>query len=245
LRAEGWCDGLAGFGAGVFDRWEEEGEDGAVVDRVLGASEGEATVMAVDDADGDPKPEAGSVEVLGGVERLEEAAPHGGRHAVTGVGDGDADAMAAVGVPGGVVRGIVGADEKAASLSHSVDGVGDEVVEDLANIVFEAEDGGAGGVCGVDVDAGVGEAAVVEVEDCTDKIGGADMGSANCLTMKTESLSGDLAYAGEFALRGLDVAACRFGEIVGESDEIKEIGDGFERVIDLVGDGAGEAAYGG
>ena len=49
--------------------------------------------------------------------------------------------------PGGGCRrsrggDVVGADEEAAAaLAHGVDGVGDEVVEDLADVVFEAEDG--------------------------------------------------------------------------------------------------------
>ena len=74
---------------------KEEAEDGSVVDGVLGAAEGEATLMAVDDAGGDPEAEAGAVEVLGGVEGLEDASADGGRHAVAGIGDGDADARAA------------------------------------------------------------------------------------------------------------------------------------------------------
>ena len=81
-----------------FDAGEEEGEDGAVVDGMLGAAEGEAALVAGDDAGGDPEAEAGAVEVLGGVEGLEEASADGGGHAVAGVGDGDADAAAAFGV---------------------------------------------------------------------------------------------------------------------------------------------------
>ena len=199
-----------------FDAGEEEGEDGAVVDGMLGAAEGEAAVVAVDDAGGDPEAEAGAVEILGGVEGLEEAGADGGRHAVAGVGDGDADAATAFGELGGVVGGVVGADaEEATALAHGVDGVGDEVVEDLTNVVFKAEDGGVGGVGGLDVDAGVGEAAVVEVEDGVDEIGCADVGGADGLAVEAEGLGGDLADAGELALRDLDVAANAFGEIVG------------------------------
>src|SRR5258708_9813776 len=139
-----------------------------MLDGVLVAAEGDAALMASYDAGGDPEAEAGAVEILGGVERLEEAGLHVGGHAVAGVGDGDADAGRAVGVFGGVVGGVVGADEEAASLAHGIDGVGDEVVEDLTDVVFEAQNRGWGGVGGLNFDAGVGEAALVEVEDGVD-----------------------------------------------------------------------------
>ena len=74
---------------------KEEAEDGSVVDGVLGAAEGEAALVAVYDAGGDPKAEAGAVEVFGGVKGLEDAGADGGGHAMAGVGDGDADARAA------------------------------------------------------------------------------------------------------------------------------------------------------
>ena len=186
---------------------EKEGKDGAVVDGVLGAAEGEAALVAVDDAGGDPEAEAGAVEILGGVKGLEEAGADGGRHAVAGVGDGDADAGAALGVVGGVVRGVVGADDEAASLTHGVDGIGDEVVEDLADVVFEAEDRGGGSVGGLDIDAGVGEAALIEVEDGVDQFCSADVSGADGLAVETEGLGGDLADAGEFVLGGVDVVA--------------------------------------
>ena len=79
--------GSGGLGAG-----EEEGEDGAVVDGVLGAAEGEAAVVAGYDAGGDPEAEAGAVEILGGVEGFEEAGLHKWGHAMAGVGDGDTNA---------------------------------------------------------------------------------------------------------------------------------------------------------
>ena len=159
-----------------FDAWKKEREDGAVVCGMLGTAEGEAALVAIDDAGGDPEAEAGAVEVLRGVEGLEEAGADGRGHAVAGIGDGDAEARAAVGVAGGVVHGVVGTNDEAAALTHGVDRVGDEVVEDLTDVVFKAEDGGGGGVAGLDVDAGVGEATVVEVENGVDEIGSADVG---------------------------------------------------------------------
>ena len=74
---------------------KEEAEDGSVVEGVRGAAEGEATLVAVDDAGGDPEAEAGAVEVLSGVEGLEDTSADGGGHAVASVGDGYTDARAA------------------------------------------------------------------------------------------------------------------------------------------------------
>ena len=44
---------------------------------MFGAAKGEPTVVAVDDVGGDPEPEAGAVELLGGVEGFEEATADG------------------------------------------------------------------------------------------------------------------------------------------------------------------------
>ncbi len=139
----------------------------------------------------------------------------------------------------------MGADDEAAAVrAHGVDGVGDEVVEDLADVVFEADDGGGSGVGGFDADAGVGEASLIEGEDGVDEIVGGDTRGFDGLTMEAEGLGGDLADAGELGLGELDVGL-RFDGEGDWLDEIEEIGDGLEGVVDLVGDGAGEAADGG
>ena len=52
------------------------------------------------------------------------------------------------------------------------------------------------------------------------------------------------AEAGELGLGGGEVFAGGFGESGVGTDEVEEVGDGFERVVDLVRDGGGEAAHG-
>lgn len=202
--------------------------------------------MAGDDAGGDPEAEAGSVEVFGGVEGLVEACLDFWGHAVSGVGDGDPYTADTVGVVGGGHGGVVGADEEASSVfSHGVDGVGDEVVEYLADVVFEAEDSGVAGVVGVDVDTGVGESSLVEIDDCADEVLCGDVGGADGLAVEAEGLGGDLADTCEFALGHGDVWFEFCGEGFVDGDEVEEVGDGFEGVVDLVGDGRGEASDGG
>src|SRR5882762_3565358 len=71
---------LLRFDRGFFDGGKKEGKDRTMVDGVLVAAEGETALVASDDAGGDPETEAGAVEVLGGVEGLEEAGLHGGGH---------------------------------------------------------------------------------------------------------------------------------------------------------------------
>ena len=65
-----------------------------------------------------------------------------------------------------VIGDVVGADDESASArTHGVDGVGDEVVENLSDVVFEAQDGAGGLVASFDANTGVDEAALVEIED--------------------------------------------------------------------------------
>lgn len=195
---------------------KKEGEGRAMVYGVFGTAKGEAAVVAVDDAGGDPEAETGSVKVFGGVEGFEQTGSDGGGHTMTGVGNGDADAAAPQGVFRRVACRIMGTHEKATtSLTHGIDGVGDEVVENLADVVFEAEDSGGGGVAGLNADAGVSQAALVEIQDGINEIGGGDVGGADGLAMETKGLSGDLADAREFGLRNLDVLTDAIRELSG------------------------------
>jgi hypothetical protein len=66
-----------GFDEVFFNAGQEEGEDCAVMDGVLGAAKREPAAVAIYDAGGDPEAEAGTVEVLGGVEGFKETAADG------------------------------------------------------------------------------------------------------------------------------------------------------------------------
>jgi hypothetical protein len=206
------AENSTGFDRVFVDTRKEEGKDSAVAYGVLRAAEGEAATMAIDDAGGDPEAEARAVEILGGVEGFEEAGLHDGGHTGAGVGDCDANSPPPIRVSGGMVEGIVGADEETATtLSHRIDRVGDEVVEHLADVVFKAENGGTCGVTSLDVNAGVGETAVVEVEHGIDEIGCTYPRGTHGLTVETQGLGGNLADAREFSLGNLNVASYAFG----------------------------------
>jgi hypothetical protein len=99
---------------GFGDMGKEDGEDSPVTIGVVRGAQGDTAVVAGDDASGDPEPEAGAVEVFGGVEGLEDAGADGGGHAVAGVCDGDADAFARSGALDGcgdAKRGLIGGAE--------------------------------------------------------------------------------------------------------------------------------------
>ena len=105
---------------------------------MLIAAEGEAALVARDNTSRDPEAETGAVEILGGVEGLEEAALHRGGHAVASVGDGDTYARTSLRTLSGIVSGVVGPNKEAASsLAHGIDRVSDKIVEHLADIIFK------------------------------------------------------------------------------------------------------------
>ena len=93
--------------------------------------------MALDDFMADPEAEAGASDLFGGEEGLEDSGRGVGGHSRSGVGDGENQAFASC-LP---VGAFATAYQEAASVGmHGVDGVDDQVAQDLANLSFEAED---------------------------------------------------------------------------------------------------------
>ena len=218
---------------------EKKRKDGAVMDGMLIAAKGEPAVVARHNTGGDPEAKPSAVEILGGIEGLKEAGLHRTGHAVASVGDGDPYARTSVRPLRGIVNGVVGTNQEAASLAHRIDGIRDEIVEDLADIVFKAQNSSGGGIGGLDLDAGVGQTALVKVENGIDEFRGANVSGAHGLAMEAKGLGGDLTDAGELVLRGVDIATDGFGEFAGQIDEVEEVRDCLEGIINFVGDGAG------
>ena len=172
--------------------------------------------MAIDDAGGNPETKACSIEILSGVEGFEETGLHGPGHTGASIGDSDANSSPTIRISFRIINGIVRTDEETATtLAHRIDGVRDEVVEHLADVVFKAEDSRTCRVTGLDVNAGVGEAAMIKIEHSIDEVGCAYLGGAYGLAMETQSLGGDLADAGKFSLGDLNVTSYALGKIVG------------------------------
>ena len=116
---------MLGFGGG-----ELEGEGGADAD---GAFDADAALVLVDDfaASGEADARAafaGGVGAgLGRVEAVEDVGQLVGRDAAAGVADGEVD-----GACGWIGRN---ADENSSALGHGLPGVGEQIQEDLLNLI--------------------------------------------------------------------------------------------------------------
>ncbi len=197
---------------------------------------GDATAVFIDEVFGDPEADACADVFFGGEEGIEDARQVFRRDAEAIVADGDGG--------GFVVANDFDFDDAAGS-RKCIAGVGDDVGEDLAEIV-----GGQGkGEFGVAVDAYLraarGTAGPEHVDDAFDNLDGVEGARGGFGAHEGESAAGNGGKAGEFLIGALQV---RFGfgrqERIGLG-EIDEVGDRLERVVDFVGDGGGEAADGG
>jgi hypothetical protein len=184
----------------------------------------------------DPETESGTRGGLGGEERLKEAGQVLLGYTDAGVLDGDEKA------PVTAFIGPADRDLELPAVAHGIDGVRDEVGEDLMEFATKGVDGGNDGIAADDVDGGSAEAAFVDGKDFVDEGGDIDVGGDGGFAVEAEGVAGDVGDAVEFSLGGFEVLAV-FGALGGRgAGEIDEVEDGFEGVVDLVGDGGGEAA---
>jgi hypothetical protein len=84
-----------------------------------------------------------------------------------------------------------------------------------------------------------------EIRNAAQELGEVDVDGAGGITIKTEGLLGDQGDSGELDVGGFEQVLDGCGDAGVGFGQIDEIGDSFERVVDLVGDGGGEATGGG
>ena len=233
VRLQGGGRSLANGGV----EGQEEVEDGAVVGGRLAAADAEGTAVALDDFLADPEAEAGAGDSLGGVEGAEEAAAGDGIHAGAGVREGEDDA----GLASSPVGAGAEAKEQTAAVRHGVEGIADEVAEDLADFAFKAAERVTETPARLDGDGGVDDAAVVDREYLFGEGNEIDFLRAGSLLVKAKGLAGDGRDAAELDLGGGEVVA-DLVERGGRASEVEEVGDRLERVVDFVRDRAGEAS---
>jgi hypothetical protein len=203
-----------------------------------GGAEQEGAGLLFDDAAGDPEAESGAALAFGGEEGFEDGDAVGVVDAVAGVGDGD----------DGVAVAEAGAELDAQGVGgveafHGFEGVADEVGEDLAEggVVVDAFDVGAVG--GDDLDVLLGGAGLEELPDFIEQDAEVE-GAAGDLAVEAEGGAGDVADAVELAGADGDELEGLGGELEVLQEE-EDVGEGFEGVVDLVGEGVGHATGGG
>ena len=195
----------------------------------------------MNDGAGDPKAEASAALAFGGEEGLAEAALNLRRDTAARVADRDAQA-ADTGI--GPVAGAANADAEASVGQRGFDCVGDEVGEHLAHLAGIDDSLDRTIVLALDTEILFHDAAAIEGEDFLEE--GVNVGAdgAGGFTREVEGLAADLADAFEFTLGDGEIVFNRWGQALLLAEEVEEVGDRFEGVIDLVGDGSGEAADG-
>ena len=218
---------------------QEDGKDGAASWSDGAGANAETAAVLFDEFARDPKAEAGAGIFFRREEGFEDAVEMLGGNALSGVRDGDANALARgiAGVGGGV---CFKADR--VSPGACVEAIGQEIGEDLAKLPGGAENLTLRG--GVD-DEGNAEScrpAGVEVADLVDDAGRLEV-RGDGLSIEAQGLAGDVSNAAEFGL-GLRKEVTDLVEFVRMASDIDEISEALEGIVDLVCDRGGQAAGG-
>ena len=216
---------------------KKSGEDGAAGAGTDAASDADGAPVASDDALGDPQSESVADVLLGSEEGVEDFGDGFLGDSGAGVGQSYYGAGALVPAHG---RGGPDSYRESAVPGCGVDGVGDLVGEDLAELSFETPDfefatvlPSKGEALGLDL-------ATVEEEKLVENGGEADDAGRCALAVEAEGVFGDLRNSGELFVSDLEV----LGDVLagGGAGEIDGVGDGLERIIDLMRDAGGETS---
>src|ERR1035438_6415354 len=155
------------------------------------AAEANGAFVFLNDAFADPETEAGALGGLGGEERLEEAYGVFAANAVAGVDDGDGDAATLC----FAVGGFGDAQAESSARRHRLDGVADEVEEDLAQLARESAHDTGGRVFPLQVDVTGHDGALLEFDDIIEQIGDGDGDGLFGVAIEAERLARDMGGA--------------------------------------------------
>src|SRR6201996_653200 len=222
---------------------EEDAEDGAAGFMRLpadAAAHGDAAAMLVDDGLADPQAEAGTGCALGGEEGLKDARLGGLVYAASCICHGDVYALRA----GKRLLTNRGAEGEAAAIPlHGIDGVADEVGEYLTDLAVVGLYGGQFAIAPLDGDRIAAQARLVEGDHAFQQIVHVGVHRPGALAVEAQGLGGDVGDAVELLLRDAQVLLRSLVE-AGGTDEKEAVGDGLERIVDLMRDGGGESSCG-
>ena len=147
--------------------------------------------------------------------------------------------------PSGTVCCFARANKQAAGRGvHCIECVGDEVRKDLSNFAIEAFDRALCPEARGELRLGVAEAALVDIEDLTDKRGSINLLRTARLTVEAESLRGDGRDTAKLALSSIEQGTDGL-DVAGGADKEEEIRYCFEGIVNLVGNRGSETADGG
>ncbi len=138
--------------------------------------------------------------------------------------------------------GAARTDGEPSTARHGVDGVAHQIGEDLSEFSRKAEEIDAGVVALGDEDFEVAQPSLVKAEDGIQQVAEIGPRREGGGTVETERLLGDLRDAMNLVFGHDGVGVRRFVEVGMAAEKIKQVGNCFEGIVDLVSDGCGEAA---
>ena len=221
---------------------QKDADDGAMSGFAGVAGQLDAAAVLGDDSAADPEAESGALFALGGEEGLKEVGSDLLRNAHAVVGDRNGGAgLLLVAVCRDAAWLWRDADTHLAAGACGLGGIRNQVAEDLAQLGREGVDGDVGGQIGVDGHALVAEPALHEQKNLLKHLLQIDEDGSLGFAVEAEHGAADLGDAGQFLLGHVhELHGLFFGGAV--AHEVEQVGDGVERIVDLVGDGGGEAA---
>jgi len=157
----------------------------------------------------------------------------GAIHADAVVGNGEANAL----TPGAGMDGTAGSDENSAAVGQGIEGVGDEVGDELADFAIVNDKEGNVGEVLLNFNVMLLDAGGKQGEDGFQQlleVGGVGMGGG---AVEAQGLDGDLGDAVELGLGEVEEAARVVGQVAALK-QVEAVGDGGEAGLDFEIDGA-------
>jgi len=218
--------------------WQEDGKNCAAEGIGGAGADAQAAAMLLDELAGDPQAKTCAGIFFRGEEWFEDAFEMLGGNAETGIRDGDANAGARQ-----VARVGRGAclDADGGSAGGGVEAVRKQVGENLTKLSGRTQHLSLGSGIDDERDSEADGARGVEIGDFADDGGGLEVCGNGLFAVETERLARNVGDTAEFIF-SLGKEKANLLQVIGPEGDVDEVGEAFERIVDLMGDGGGEAA---
>jgi hypothetical protein len=211
-------DDWAGFSTENCREGQKYPDGGAALVPLL-ASQLDRASMPIDNLAADPKAEARSLETFRGKEGVKGFLYGVWRHPRSLVGDGKEDAFPS----GDSVAFSCTQKQPATCSAHGINGVCNEIAEDLPYLTFKTTDRTRGTMPLLDRDFGIDDPVLVQRDDLLDQFAAGDFPGAGGLLVKAKSLTRDLCNATQFPIGGNEVFS-RIRNLLSSLCKIKKVG---------------------